>query len=82
MRLGSAIEQQINRGKVGQEFSPKLRIDGRDISEAAKFNTFLLEMIYIEIFFGLALGQESRGPQDLTDLDEKLCSSCFYLQIG
>ena len=42
-RFGAAIQNQIQSGQVGQELPPQLRVNGRDISEEAKFNTFLLE---------------------------------------
>ena len=57
--LGSAIENQIKSGQVSEEFSPKLWINGGNISEIAQFNTLPLEKVGIEIFLGLALCQEN-----------------------
>ncbi len=81
-RPGPAVEEKVKSGKVGDEVCPELRINWSGISEVAGLNPVFPKTVRIEIFFGLALGQISRGAHGLANINEKLRGLCFHAQLG
>jgi len=57
-RPGTAVEQEIKCGQIGEELSPQLGIDRSFISEEAQFNAVGVKKSWVQIFFSLILGQK------------------------
>lgn len=70
-RLGSAVDNKVERRKIREKVSPKLGINRWSVREGAKRNAVFLKDLWVEKFRGLLLSQESCRTCCLADFNEK-----------
>ena len=71
MRFGAAVEQKVQGRQVGNEVSPKLRVDRYGWAKERQGDSRLRKKAGVEVFPCRALGKEVTGPKSAAKFDKK-----------